>query len=188
MEDMEQRWCFTQVSKNGGKRMSLITFVASPQSSESFVFGSHNWDCSSSISGFLSTKWKTAKNRVQGSSSMRIWWMIIVSTFLWHHQKNFDSSFHSFLTYRFLKQPMFITNRKNSEIEVLSPPSITKECRVITRLLSLSSKKIAWNKQGKFHRNFFQHGDTTHENVRKICGEQNFFCVCNHLEMSLCCL
>ena len=136
MEDMEQRWCFTQVSKNGGKRMSLITFVASPQSSESFVFGSHNWDCSSSISGFLSTKWKTAKNRVQGSSSMRIWWMIIVSTFLWHHQKNFDSSFHSFLTYRFLKQPMFITNRKNSEIEVLSPPSITKECRVITRSIS----------------------------------------------------
>ena len=97
------RWCFTQVSKNGGKRMSLITFVLPAPPSESFVFGSHNWD-SSSISGFLSTI-QNENRKKQGPGviikyccSMGIWWMIIVSTFLWLHQRILNSSFHSFLT------------------------------------------------------------------------------------------
>ena len=136
------RWCFTQVSKNGGKRMSLITFVLPAPPSESFVFGSHNWD-SSSISGFLSTI-QNENRKKQGPGviikyccSMGIWWMIIVSTFLWLHQRILNSSI-PFISYRFLNyHPTYvytwcITNRKNSEIEVLSP-SITKECRVITR-------------------------------------------------------
>ena len=97
------RWCFTQVSKNGGKRMSLITFVLPAPPSESFVFGSHNWD-SSSISGFLSTI-QNENRKKQGPGviikyccSMGIWWMIIVSTFLRLHQRILNSSINSFLT------------------------------------------------------------------------------------------
>ena len=100
------RWCFTQVSKNGGKRMSLITFVLPAPPSESFVFGSHNWD-SSSISGFLSTI-QNENRKKQGPGviikyccSMGIWWMIIVSTFFVTPKEFWF--IHSFLNLQILK-------------------------------------------------------------------------------------
>ena len=165
--------------------MSLITFVLPAPPSESFVFGSHNWD-SSSISGFLSTI-QNENRKKQGPGviikyccSMGIWWMIIVLTFFVTPSKNFEF-IHSIHFLQILNPTYVytwcITNRKNSEIEVLSP-SITKECRVITRrsaVIIIIKQENSVEQTREIPSEFFQWGHNSWKCRKNLRGAAEFF-------------
>ena len=146
-------------------------------------FGSHNWD-SSSISGFLSTI-QNENRKKQGPGviikyccSMGIWWMIIVLTFFVTPSKNFEF-IHSIHFLQILNPTYVytwcITNRKNSEIEVLSP-SITKECRVITSsVIIIIKQENSVEQTREIPSEFFQWGHNSWKCRKNLRGAAEFF-------------